>query len=295
MDPDEINTPADAGTENVTPETETAEDWNYFDPEEDTEEVQAPEATDEGTEEPAETEEAETPAALVALPDGTQLPLEEVVKGYQRQADYTRKTQETAQVRKALEADLQVISGITETFVDHLSKMVPPAPDPALAMRDPSAYTRAMALHTSAMQRVQELIELGKKPKEISENLSKSDTEASITQENLRLAERFPDVVRPEGRKKFFEGAAKAAQEAGFSMDEMQAVTDHRYFVMAHWANEGLKAAKARETAKAKVANVPPATPRKPGQPAQSNGNAEAMRKLSRSGSIRDAMRVDWD
>ena len=138
MELDEINTPADAGTENVTPETETAEDWNYFDPEEDTEEEPAPEATDEGTEE-AEVEAAETPAALVALPDGTQLPLDEVVKGYQRQADYTRKTQETAQVRKALEADLQVISGITETFIDHLSKMVPPAPDPAMALRDPNA------------------------------------------------------------------------------------------------------------------------------------------------------------
>lgn len=295
MEPDELNTPADAGTENVTPETETAEDWNYFDPDEDTEEAPAPEATDEGTEEPAETEEAETPAALVALPDGTQLPLEEVVKGYQRQADYTRKTQETAQVRKALEADLQVISGITETFIDHLSKMVPPAPDPAMALRDPNAYVRAKAQHDAAMAQVQSLIELGKKPKEITDNLTKTDTEATITQENLRLAERFPEVVRPEGREKFFKGAADAAQAAGFTMDEMQAVTDHRYFVMAHWANVGMKAAKARETAKAKVANVPPATPRKPGQPAQTSGNAEAMRKLARSGSIKDAMRVDWD
>ena len=78
-------------------------------------------------------------------------------------------------------------------------------------------------------------------------------------------------------------------------MDELSGVTDHRMFALAHWANEGMKAAKAREAAKAKVANVPPSAPRKPGQPAQASRNTDAMRKLARSGSIRDAVKVDWE
>lgn len=296
MEPDETDTLPSGGTDNVTPESDTAETWDYFDPDEDTEETPEAAATDDGTEEPAEPEEAEpeTPAQI-SLPDGTQVTLDEAVKGYLRQADYTRKAQEVSQKRQALEADLQLVSGITEAFIDHLTKMVPQSPDPAMALRDPNGYVRAKAQYDAAMAQVQQLIELGKKPKEIGEKLSATDKQTLVAQENALLAERFPVVATPQGRQKFFESAAAAAQEIGFSMDELSGVTDHRMFVLAHWANEGMKAAKARETAKAKVANVPPATPRKPGQPAQANRNMDAMRKLARSGSIRDAVKVDWE
>lgn len=296
---DELNTPADAGTEPVeTHEDDNAEPTTYWDPDEDqdTPEADEGEATDDGTEEPAEPEEAEPEApAQISLPDGTQVTLDEAVKGYLRQADYTRKAQEVSQKRQALEADLQIVSGITEAFIDHLTKMVPPSPDPAMALRDPTGYVRAKATYDAAMAQVQQLIEIGKKPKEIGEKLNATDKQSLVAQENALLAERFPVVATPQGRQKFFESAATAAQELGFSMDELSGVTDHRMFALAHWANEGLKAAKARETARAKVANVPPSTPRKPGQPAQANRNTDAMRKLARSGSIRDAMRVDWE
>ena len=296
---DELNTPAAAGTEPVeTHEDDTAEPTTYWDPDEDqdTPEAETGDATDDGSEEPAETEEAEPEQpAQISLPDGTQVTLDEAVRGYLRQADYTRKAQEVSQKRQALEADLQLVSGITEAFIDHLTKMVPQSPDPAMALRDPNGYVRAKAQYDAAMAQVQQLIELGKKPKEVADKLSAADKQALVAQENALLAERFPVVATPEGRQKFFESAASAAQELGFSMDELQGVTDHRMFALAHWANEGMKAAKAREAAKAKVANVPPATPRKPGQPVQANRNTEAMRKLARSGSIRDAMKVDWE
>ena len=298
MEPDDINTPAGAGTDAVeTPESETAEDsWNYFDPDEDTEAPAEP-ATDEGAEADTEeaAQEAEEAPAQISLPDGTQVSLDEAIKGYLRQSDYTRKATEVAETRKALEADLRTVEGITQAFIDHLTKMVPAMPDPALALRDPNGYVRAKAQYDAAMGQVQQLIEIGKQPKEIAAKLENGDRQAVITRENAALIERFPTVATPQGRQKFFESAAEAAQAMGFSMAELQGVTDHRMFAMAHWANEGMKAAKARETAKAKVANVPPATPRKPGQPAQANRNADAMRKLARSGSIRDAMRVDWD
>ncbi len=297
MDPDETDTLPSGGTDSVTPESDTADNTTYWDPDDDqdTPEAEPEPATDEGTEESTETEEAapEQPAQIV-LPDGTQVPLEEVTKGYLRQADYTRKVTEVATQRKALEADLQVTEGVIQTFIDHLTKMVPAAPDPAMAIRNPSGYVAAKAQYEAAMAQVQQLIEIGKQPKAIKEKLEQGDVQAKIAAENAALAEKIPMAATPEGRQKFFASAAEAAQHAGFSMDDLQGVTDHRLFVLAHWANEGLKAAKARETAKAKVANVPPAAPRKPGQPAQVNRNADAMKRLTRSGSIRDAVKVDW-
>jgi hypothetical protein len=297
MDPDENDTPQ--GTENVTPESDNVDLTTYYDPDEEQDTVEGGEeaATDEGTEEPTE-EEAAEPAdkpAQIDLPDGTKVTLDEAVKGYLRQSDYSRKSMELANQRKSLEADLQTVESITQTFIDHLAKMVPQAPEPSLALRDPTGYVRAKAQYDAAMAQVQQLIEIGKQPKDIKSKLSVEDQRAAIAAENAALVEKIPTAASPEGRKKFMESAAEAAQYAGFSMDDLQGVSDHRLFVLAHWANEGLRAAKARETAKAKVANVPPATPRKPGQPATGPRNADAMRKLTRSGSMRDALAIDFD
>lgn len=298
MQIDESDTPE--GTETVeTPENDTAAPTDYYDPDEDQDTVEGGEeaATDEGEESEAE-EPDETdaePAPQIVLADGSKVTIEEVTKGYLRQADYTRKATELASTRKALEADLQLVEGITQTFIDHLAAMVPQAPEPALALRDPNGYVRAKAQYDAAMAQVQKLIEIGKQPKQITDKLSTEDKRTKLAAENAALAEKVPMAATPQGRQKFMESAAEAAQQAGFSMDDLQGVDDHRLFVLAHWANEGLKAAKARETAKAKVANVPPATPRKPGQPATGPRNADAMRRLTKSGTMRDALAIDFD
>jgi len=297
------NTP-DTGTETdetQAPDNPYAVDW--YDPEEDQDTV-APteaEATEDGEEEPAdaepvETEPVEAPAdAVVSLPDGTKVPITEVLKGYQRQADYTRKSQELAASRKATEAVAQRIESINETFIDHLSSLMPPEPNPALALSNPNAYTAQKAQYDAARAQVQKLIEIGQQSKQIKETLTAEDRARVIADENAKLAERFPEVVTKQGREKFFTSAAEAAQEMGFTMDELGAVTDHRVFAMAHFAKIGMEAMKARTAAKAKAQAAPPVTPRKPGQPVAVNRNADAMKKLARSGSIRDALKLDWD
>lgn len=254
----------------------------------DTGEAEPEEATDEAVEEP------EKPV-LLKLPDGTEAPLEEVTKGYLRQADYTRKSQELSQKRQAMEADLQRIAGITEAFIDHLSGNIPAMPDIGLAARDPGAYVRQKAVHDAAVAQIESLIKIGEQPKAIKQEMDAKVAAETREREFSQLAERFPTVSTPEGRKRFFEATSEAAMAAGFTLDELRGVSDHRLFVLAQWANEGLKAAKARETAKAKVANAAPVAPRKPGQPALSSRQADAKRKFYRSGSLKDALALDWD
>lgn len=305
--PDEPDTPEDTGTDNVTPESDTPTALEWYDPDED-QDTAPPEATaetDAGEEPPEPEAEPEPDApALVTLPDGTQAPLEEVTKGYLRQSDYTRKSQEVAEQRKAVEADLQRIDGITQAFVDHLSAMVPEAPaNPPhyqLAVSNPAEYQKQRALydaqlfaHQQAVAKVKQLVELGEQPKAIKERLSAEDAKVRDAEEYRKLSERFPTISTPEGQAKFFKDAAQAASEAGFSQTELKAMNDHRFAVLAHWANVGMKAQKAREAAKAKVANVPPATPRKPGQPVQS-ANADAKRRFDRNPTLRNAAAA-WD
>lgn len=302
----ESDTP-EQGTDTAQPQaSDTAPEWDYYDPDEDQDTVEppAPEATDDGTapdDESEATEEApEQPVeveasveAVVTLQDGSKVKVEDLIKGQLRQDDYTRKTQELAQERQALKGEVERIEGITAALVDHLSKMVPPMPDHALALRDPNRYTREKALHEAATAQLQSLIEIGQKPKEIKDALSQEDKAKVAREENAKLAAKFPETTNPQGRQKFFNEATDAAREIGISIDELHGVTDHRYFAALYYAARGMKAEKAMQSAKVKAAAAPPVAPQKP--PAAKNSNRDAMRKLAQSGSIRDAMKVDWD
>lgn len=308
------NLPDEGGTDNAAlSEYDNPETWTYFDPEEDNEEapevegtddepgeVVAEEVEDQETVEEADEDEPEavtaTADAVVQMDDGTTATVKDLISGNMRQADYTRKSQEVANARKAVEADATRIESITEAFVEHLSQMVPQEPDPALALTDATKYTQQKAQYDAAIAQVQRLIEIGNQPKEIKGAMSEADTQKTVAEENQKLADMFPETRTQDGRTKFFGAVQSVANEIGYSTEELQGVTDHRLFALAHWAKRGMDAGKAAAAAKAKAEKAPPATPRKPGQPAkQANRNAEAMRKLSRSGSIHDAVAVDWD
>lgn len=311
---DEPDTLADAaGTDNVNPsDTDNAESWDYFDPDEDqdTEEAPVDEVTDdeadeteeqpeedseETSEDQSEDEAPEAPeTARVRLADGTTATVAELVQGNMRQADYTRKAQEVATRRKTLEADASRISDITQTFVDHLASLLPAEPDPQLVYSDPVKFSQQKAIYDQSLAQVQKLIELGGKPKEITDGIKAEDKKALVQQENMRLVEMFPETGTQEGREKFFGSVQQVANELGFTNEELSNSTDHRLFALAHWAKKGMEAEKARAKAKAKVQKAPPAPPNKPGGQRQS-GNRDAMAKLRRSGSIRDALAVDWD
>lgn len=305
---DEINTPALAGTDAVAPEqTDTRPDWDYYDPDEDTVAAETPDpieddgqtaeedpSTTEGeNEEPkvAETED-EAQAEFIDLPDGTKLTLEEVYKGHLRQADYTRKTTEVAKLQKTLEAETTRINGITEAFIDHLSRMIPPAPGQDLAYHDPAAYTRQKAAHDAAVAQVQQIIKVGEQAKTAQQAVSQVDQQRVVAEENRKLAERFPETATPKGRQAFFAQAAEAAQAAGFGIEELQGVTDHRMFALAHLASLGMKAQQAQAKAKEKAAKAPPATPVKPGNPA----GLQRRKPMPANMSFQDALRnVDFD
>lgn len=303
----ETDTPLTGGTDNAQlSDSDTPETWDYYDPDEDqdTVEAQPADGTDDEpgeAEEGQETEAEEQPQveasleAVVTLADGTKTTVADLHKGYLRQADYTRKAQELSNDRKALEANTQRLEGITQAFIDHLAALVPQEPDTALALRDPNRYTAQKAQYDAAVAQVQKLIEIGSQPKQITDTMSKQDRERHLADENGRLADMFPATATQAGRQQFFADVQSVANDLGYSTDELRGVTDHRLFALAHWAKKGMDAEKARAKAQAKVEKAPPATPRKPGQVGQANRNVEAMRRLTRSGSIRDALMIDWE
>lgn len=308
---DEINTSASAETDDVQPEqTDTAPDWDFYDPEEDTVQTDEAATDDDGSTDEAEPEtlesdtedsteletEAEAETQLFDLPDGGKIDRDEAIKGYLRQSDYTRKSTENAEMRKVLEAENQRMQGVINAFTEFLKPLTDSEPDAALAHSNPQLYMQQRAQHEANSKLVKELMEMGEKAQETQKAMSDEDMKQLMTKENRLLAEKMPQTLKPEARQKFFNDAYNVAETLGFSSHELNEVTDHRMFMLAHWAKRGMEADAAAKKAKAKAAKAPPATPNKPGQSARrANNNAEAMRRLSKSGSIQDALLVDFD
>lgn len=296
-----------------TLEADTPDPYDYYDPDEDQDNVEAEavEGTDDEdeaetdteeqseVEEDAEEKEADEQAekkALVTLADGKQVTHDELVNGYQRQADYTRKAQEVANQRSQVAEQAGRIERITQTFVEHLSSMVPPEPATALAYSDPARYQAQKAQYDASIAQVQRLIEMSNEPKEVTGQITQEQHQKMVMEETRKLQDALPETATREGQKAFWESVVQTGEELGFSRQELAKVTDHRMLLLAHWAKKGMAAEKSVSKAKAKAQKAPPATPRKPGQPAkQANRNVDAMRKLSRSGSMKDALNIDFE
>lgn len=301
---------------------DTSFQWDYYDPDEDQDTAEAQTETEtesEGeTNETAEPEEAgqsdDEPEAAeaeaeskepapkitddvkVTLPSGEELPLSEIKNGYLRQSDYSRKTMEVANERKAIEAQADRISRTVNAFADFLAQRLPAAPDIQLSVTDPAGYVRQKAMYDASLAQVQAVLQMANEPKAVKEDLNAGDQQKRIQQENEALARAFPETVKPEGRKAFFSAAVEAAKSLGYSDEEIKGAIDHRLYGLSYWAAKGMAAEKAKQQAKAKVQDVPPvANPKRPASTLKAQKNVDAMRRLSRTGSIHDALKVDWD
>lgn len=274
-EPAEVN---DQEAENVDQETQAAED-------------QSDEAK---AETPAEPEDS----VVIAMPTGEKLELKELKNGYMRDRDYRHKTTDIANRRRELEAHSTRVTQAVDAVSELLMAQVPKAPDPSLTLTDPLAFIQQKALHDQGMERISSIIDKANSVKAVTNTLSQEQQSEIVQSEIAKLYEAFPQTRTPEGQRKFFDASVGAAKELGFSDAEIGAINDHRMFKVAYYANLGLKAEAARSKAAQKVVNVPPvATQRRPAGPnaAKQRANQEALSKLNRTGSISDAMAVDFD
>jgi hypothetical protein len=309
----ETNTPEQSGTDNAQPSTREYTPDPDFDgpldgtPEENEGAEELNGETDAGetaqesdTSEPDEAQEAtsesddgvlEVPmTSKVKLPDGNTMTIDELRKGYLRQDDYTRKQQEASTTYKAKVSEIGALSTRLESTIDVISdflmKSVPEAPDPSLAFTDPSRHYRENIAHQSAMEQVQRLIQLGSTPKEVKAALDENQTKELIANETAALHRALPKLAKPEAKEAFFKQAIDVGQKLGFDAKEIQNMTDHRFFMLADLAIEGMAARDAKKVAKTKVANVPPMAPQRRPANIGSNPNRDVLASARKNGGM---------
>lgn len=262
-----------------------------------------PEDAAEEEQDAEETEDDEdVPALLTVKIDGKeqQLPVDEVVKGYQRNADYTRKTQEIAERRKAADSELESAKAEREHYRQNLARVIemqqqsaPQEPNwVQLAQTDPTEYVRQHALWTQHKVR-QSALEA-----EAAQVQAKAEEEDARVAAEHRAAEKVKlfDAI-PEWKDARKLKSDKAALEdfavaVGFTAEDVSEVNDHRILVILRDAmlyRRGLAARKAQGQ------TMPPqklATPGVRDGGALKGVRAREMATFKQTGAVEDAAKL---
>jgi hypothetical protein len=276
--------------EGAAVEEELSTDADAVDDETDTEQ----------SEEDENSEEEEQPQVFTVKVDGkeVEVTLEELQKGYSRTQDYTRKTQQIAEVRKQAEAELQSVRAEREQYAQLLGALeaqVQQAAQPnidwdRLYQDDPIEYVRQREVMRENKERAAAIQSEQQRLAQLSHQEQMQQRDQMLQQEQEALMAAIPewkDAKKAAAEKSML---VQFGQKAGFSPDELKNVLDHRAVVL-------LRKAALYDQMMSKRGQIKPVTnngpkPAKPGAAGRVSNNTEAMRaqqRLAKTGRVDDA------
>jgi len=302
-DTEAADEPEDAASEAAEQET-SEEDTPAEDAAEESEEEQ--EAEEEKDDEP----KAESPAPVITLDDGTVLTKAEVEENHRsglRQADYTRKTQAVAELRKETEAEKAKVSEARQTYAEKitqlesfLSQNVPSTEGlDALRQTDPAEYAARVAdLNRQQQQLAAVQVERQRVQAEQAEEAAKQHSQY-LAAERDRLLEVVPEwKADPTKAQAELQALRAAGAEYGFSDAELDQVADHRAILLLRDAMRYRQGQKATAQVKPKIAKAPVLKPGTTGRvtakPVAKQRQSD-FERLKKTGHINDATRLLMD
>jgi len=254
----------------------------------------------EQSEEEGDSEEEDQPQVFTVKVDGKEVDvtLEELQKGYSRTQDYTRKTQQIAEVRKQTEAELQEVRAEREQYAQLLGALqaqVQQAAQPnidwdRLYNEDPIEWVRQREVMRETQEKAAAIQSEQQRLAQLSQREQLQQREALLAQEQEALVAAIPewkDAKKAQAEKAML---VQFGQKIGFTPDDLKNVVDHRAVVM-------LRKAALYDQMMSKRGQIKPVTnngprPAKPGAAGRVSSNTEAMRtqqRLAKTGRVDDA------
>lgn len=195
----------------------------------------------EGEEKAPEPPKAPEPRVLKVKVDGMEqeLPEEEVVKGYSRMADYTRKTQALAEERRRFEeAEVAPVREERRYYAERLAQLeeaiqtLAPEKEPDWnALRStatPEEFTAQFAQWQAHRQRTERIRAEQERVQERIREEEARQFRATVERERTKLRELYPEWADPEKEKAHVADLSAYAKSLGFTDDDLAHVTDHR-------------------------------------------------------------------
>lgn len=291
-----VDTSAEAQPEEEQSESES-EEMESAEPQDEAEETSE---EVEGEEEEAE-EEAPRDEKFVVKVDGKEIevPKDELIRGYQREADYTRKTQKLAEERKLVESEFQQVRGEREQYAQILGQLQqklqefePQEPDwNRLEVEDPTEYARQWTSHQRRQQQKMAVQAEQARLQQLYQAETQKQIQAVLAQETARLKEKIPEWSSPEKAKSEGKALLEYGQALGFSEQELNGITDSRALLALHKAWKYDQMMSKRPEFQAKIKKAPKmASPGSAGSVGSKSGELNnAKKRLAQSGSVRDA------
>jgi len=258
-----------------TEEEESTEETQDESLEEETEEAESEEeeseeedVSEESDEEEEPEEEDDTPELYTVRINGEdhQVTAEELAKGYSRQADYTKKTQELSEYRKQLdeaaqfyqneiaqtqEARQQYIGALSTAIETNMSSLAKYESTDweRLKVENMEEYLTKRDEYREAQSQVEKLKQNYQQESEKQEAQYQQQYSQTIQEEHAKLVSILPAWGEPEKQKAIATEIRDFALAKGYTQEELNQLVDHRSILV-------LMQAKAWEDSQRKISSI---------------------------------------
>ena len=285
--------PAEVSEEDTEAAASEEDDSGVEDaPEEETSEEQS------GEEE--ESEEQEQPQTFTVKVDGKEVAvtLDELQKGYSRTQDYTRKTQQIAEVRKQVEQETQAVRAEREQYAQllgalqaQLQSSEPQVDLDRLYNEDPIEWVRQKEVLRDRQEKAYAIQAEQQRLLQLSQQEQQQSIQQHLESQKDALLAALPEWKDPKKAKLEKAMLIESAKSAGFSDEDLKSVYDHRLVLLLRKAALFDQMVSKRQGIKPVVNNGP--RPAKPGAAGRVSTTTEAVRakqRLAKTGRIDDAV-----
>lgn len=239
--------------------------------------------------------EPETPVYTVRVEgEDVEVPLDELLRGYSRTADYTRKTQAVAEARKAAEAEAQSVrearnqyAGLLDQVQTALQALTPQEPNwhDLRATLSPQDYATAQDTWREQSRRLDALKqERQRVAQQQADDLAKQ-VEAFKRAEQDKLINAVPEWRDPTKAETERQQLLAYAKARGFTEQDLGTVQDHRLWLVLRDAQRWHQASQ-RPTPKPGLKTASPGAPQAKPKTAATDA---AMATLKKTGRQQDA------
>jgi len=266
----------------------------------DTEDASSEEAEDEQSELEEDNQEEDKPQVFTVKVDGKEIEvtLDELQKGYSRTQDYTRKTQQVAEARKAAEAELQAVRAEREQYAQllvALDQQVKAAAEPQidwdrLYKEDPIEYVRQREVMRENKEKAAAIQAERQRLAEIAQQEQMQQLQAVKEKEAQALLEAIPSWKDPAKAKAEKAMLVEFGQRMGFTPQELGNIYDHRVVLALRKAALYDQMQAKRQGIKPVTNNGPkPVKPGAAGRVSQMSDSVRAKQRLAKTGRVEDA------
>ena len=292
-----------AQVDETQPVEESEEDTETAASEEDesgVEDAPEEETSEEQSEEEEEPEEQEEQQTFTVKVDGKEVSvtLDELQKGYSRTQDYTRKTQQIAEVRKQVEQETQAVRAEREQYAQllgalqaQLQSSEPQVDLDRLYHEDPIEWVRQKEVMRERQEKMAAIQSEQQRLAQVSQYEQQRAMEAQLASQQEALLAALPEWKDPKKAKAEKALVIESAKAAGFTDEDLKSVYDHRLVLLLRKAAMYDQMVSKRQGIKPVVNNGPrPAKPGAAGRVSTTTESTRAKQRLAKTGRIDDAV-----